>query len=418
MAQVSSSQAGKGSGPNGFIELNGKQLLVEGGKIFVDSQPVADLFEDGTIRLYARQKDKDQGFRTIEELAGSSFHGTDSGGMPLSLPDEQPGPTGTLIYNGITLNVVNGRIGSEDHRLLGHLEDDGSISLRDHEKGEEFRILDDNSQLVSTFVGKNSKGEEWACEFNRPLYKHDRKYSENEILRYFEEYETLNGPQKKYVIENMKLWACSGILQVVRKSEGTAALGNVKHGAAGVTGVRTGFVTLDREEFDRDIGFFKQFGPMWVPQHQIRTHVEVRLNLVVAHEFGHQLEFVLTQATQEKIQEIYDKFNAQCERQHPYPRGYEGQSELLTPQQVEKRHFISGYARSSMHEYWAEAVAAFSVKASRLALRDLDPGMYHLLRELVTNPEKMMRPVFVETILALQASLRVGGELTDDLLDQ
>ena len=127
-----------------------------------------------------------------------------------------------------------------------------------------------------------------------------------------------------------------------------------------------------------------------MPQHQIRTHVEVRLNLVVAHEFGHQLEFVLSQATQEKILEIYDKRNANCERLHPHPRTYEGQSELLTPQQVEKRHFISGYSRSSMHEYFAEAVAAFSVKASREALAELDPAMYQLLRELVFNPEKMM----------------------------
>ena len=174
--------------------------------------------------------------------------------MELVLPGDQPGPTGTLVYNGITFNVVNGRIGTLDHRLVGHLEDDGSISLRDFAKQEPYRILDENSQLASSFAGTKSNGDPFRCEFARPLYKSDRKYFENEILRYFEEYGSLNGPQKKYVVENMKLWASSGILQVVRKSEGTAALGNVKHGAAGVTGVRTGFVTLDREEFDRDIG--------------------------------------------------------------------------------------------------------------------------------------------------------------------
>ena len=98
-------------------------------------------------------------------------------------------------------------------------------------------------------------------------------------------------------LDSLGIWAKSGLLQVVRKSEGNCAMGNVKHGAAGVTRVRTGMVDLDAAEFDRDIDLFKRFGALASVSSPFPPHVEVRVNLVVSHEFGHQLQFCLSQAS-------------------------------------------------------------------------------------------------------------------------
>ena len=118
-------------------------------------------------------------------------------------------------------------------------------------------ILHENILLNFSFAGKNSEGNNWQHQFNRPLYRSSSSYTDNEIIRYFDGFDKLNAQQKKYLLETMTFWSKSGILQVVRKSEGDASLGNVKHGATGVTRIRTGNVTLDKEEFEREVDFYK-----------------------------------------------------------------------------------------------------------------------------------------------------------------
>lgn len=417
MATKSSVEAPAVQGPSGFIEVGGQMLVVDYGKVYHDGSAVGFLFEDGFLKGTSGPLGNADGFRTIDEIAGCVFRGIDTSGLELELPGAGGGPNGTLTYNDVVLKVNNGRLSTQDHKLVGEFTDEGDLYVRDTLRKAARRKMDENTQLTTVFKGTKSNGQAWEHDFNRPLYKQDRKYSENEVVRYFENFDGLTVAQKKFVQESLKVWSSSGLLQVVRKSEGTAALGNVKHGASGVTGVRTGYVTLDREEFEKEITLSKRFGALAVVATRFRPHVEVRLNQVVSHEYGHQLEFILSQATQDKITRLYDKHFSKCEKAHAMPSGYEGVSELLTPQQVSQRCFISGYARTSMHEYWAECTAAFSIKESRDLLGKLDPTMYELLHDLVFQPDKMLRPVFVDTIVDLQASLRVGGELTDDLLD-
>lgn len=389
-------------------------LVVDYGKIYHDGQPIGFLFEDGLIKFDSPAIEAFEGLQPIESVKGAKFRGIDESGLALELPGEFVGPSGTLIYNNVHLAAINGRIATVDHQLLGEIDDAGNIVLRDRVKKEPRRKLDENSQLATIGHGLDSNGQKWQVEIIRPLYRKDKPYFENEILRYFEDFDKLTAPQKKYVNETMKFWAVSGLLQIVRKSEGTAALGNnVKHGADGVTGVRTGKVTLDRQAFENEVKIYKQYGCFWVVA---RQHVEVRLNLVVSHEFGHQLEFVLSQATQEKIQSLYEKRLNACVKIHPTPKGSDSTSELLVPESIDKRCFIAGYAKSSTHEYFAESVAAFSVISGRQELLKIDPELHALLCELVTTPETLVRPLFVETALALQASLRTGGELEADLL--
>jgi hypothetical protein len=236
-------------------------------------------------------------------------------------------------------------------------------------------------------------------------------------MRYFEDIDRINAQQRNYVFQTMKLFALCGLLHVVRKSEGTAALGNVKHGASGVTGVRTGKVTLDRDEFEREVQFYKKFGALMAVPSPCKPFIEVRINLVVAHEYGHQLEFCLTQAMQDKINDVYQKRLLSCNRLHPLPEEAGTHSELIQPHQVEERVFVSGYARSSMHEYWAECVAAFAIKESRDMLKNIDPELYELLMDVVLRPEKVMSTLEGkrDNMLNMQASLRIGGELNDDL---
>lgn len=405
-------------GPSGFIEIDQNMLVVDNGKIFLDGSPVGFLFEDGIVKGTAAPLDKLEGLKTIEEVEGAVFRGIDSHGTVLQLPAATRGPTGLLKYNNtVALPVIHGRIATQDHRVVGALEDNGRVFLRDHKQPQTLHEMDEYTQLNTWFQGLNSKGKPFTHEYVRPLHKKDRSYMDNEIIRYFEDFERLNTKQKNYVLETMKLWAACGVLQIVRKSEGDAALGNVKHGASGVTGVRTGKVTLDREEFEIEIGLYKQFGPVAKIQTRIRPYYEVRINLVVSHEFGHQLEFCLSQSHQDKIEDLYREKLSRCNKLHALPKGYEGASELLLMHQIDERVFVSGYSRASFHEYWAECVAAFSVKESRQLLKVMDPPVYKMLCEIIWTPEKALSKKFEVDSRRLQSSLRIGGELSDDLLN-
>jgi hypothetical protein len=135
----------------------------------------------------------------------------------------------------------------------------------------------------------------------------------------------------------------------------------------------------------------------------------------MVHEFGHQVDFVLTAAVQEQVFELYERRKRGCDKLHPLP-DRDNQTELLMPQQLEQRHFISGYAKSSAHEYWAECLAAFSLKETRGYLKELDPVMYGIMLNLVKEPTQVFSRVLHETLLALQASLRFGGEFSEELL--
>jgi hypothetical protein len=419
MATQSSIETPKVQGPSGFIELGGAMLLVDYGRVYHEANMVGYLFEDGYLKNTSGPLGNSETLKAIEEIPGCIFRGIDSSGMELELPGLPMGPSGALCYNGINFHVSNGRICTHEHQLVGHIDDQGVVYTRDRINKEPRRKLDETVQLTTQFKGKKSNGEKWEYEFIRklPQYRKDKSYSDNEIIRYFRDYDTVNTAQKKYVIDSLRIWSSSGILQIVRKSEGDAALGNVKHGAAGVTGVRTGMVHLDKEEFEKEITLFKRFGAVAVLSTHFKPHVEVRVNLVVAHEFGHQLEFVLSQKTQEQIQELYEQRKKQADKLHPAPSDYEGGSELVTPEQVFKRIFVSGYSRSSWHEYWAECVAVFSVREGRDILKAMDPAAYDILVKVIFAPHTVMRPVFHDTMQALQSSLRLGGEFTDKLLD-
>jgi hypothetical protein len=405
------------SGPSGFIEFAGLMLLVDYGRIYAEGVAIGFLYDDGYLEDTTGPLGINKAARPIEELAGCIFRGIDSSGVELILPGQSQGPSGGLVYNGLQLTVTSGRLGTKDHGLIGEFNDNGQLKLRDLIDAKISHSIDETTQLNTNFEGVKSTGETWKYEFVRPLFRKDRTYADNEIMRYFVGFDNLTMPQKKYVFETMSLWSASGILQIVRKSEGDASLGNVRHGAAGVTAERTGNATFDKQEFEQEVELFKLYGAFANAAKGIQDYTEVRLNLVVPHEFGHQLEYLVTEATVEKIADVYKQRRKSCNVLHPLPAEYTGESELLRRQEIERRHFISGYARSSMHEYWAECVAAFSVKESRLILKHYDPAVHQLLTDLILRPKNVLRRTFHDTIRDLQTGLRLTGELRDDLLE-
>jgi hypothetical protein len=404
-------------GPTGFLELGGNVLVVDYGNVFMDGTAVGYLYEDGYLKNPGTESEDMVQWRLIDEVDGCVFRGIDSSGIELVLPtSENGGPTGNLEFNNLKFTVINGRITTADHRIVGEFDDSGTIHVRDRKTKVARRKLDEHNSLSVYFDGVKANGNKWRHEFYRPLYRKDKPYYENEIIRYFQDFDKLSMQQKKYVIDSLQVWAASGLLQVVRKSEGNAALGNVKHGAAGVTRVRSGMVDLDAEEFDRDIDLYKRFGALAVVSTRFSPHVEVRVNLVVSHEFGHQLQFCLSQETVDRIDELYQARLKRSHKVQPPPPGYEGAGELCRPENLPNRLFISGYAKSSKEEYWAECVAAFSVPESRAILRQMDPGICKILAEVIHQSESTFSHVLSEQLLDLQAALRVGGEFGEDII--
>jgi hypothetical protein len=171
------SQAAQAKGPSGFIELGGQLLVVDYGRIYLDGNQVGFLFDDGTLEqnsiLLGRR------VKTIDEIDGCIFRGINTEGQELELPGTTNGPTGSLSYNGVPMHVINGRLATADHRVVGSFNDQGAIQLNDLLHNRSY-TLDEHSQLATVFKGNVSGGQDWQHDFTRPLYRKNKSYWENE----------------------------------------------------------------------------------------------------------------------------------------------------------------------------------------------------------------------------------------------
>jgi hypothetical protein len=179
-------------GPSGFLELGGNVLVVDFGKVFLEDTVVGFLYEDGLLKNGSSPDSEDSQWRLIDDLEGCIFRGIDSAGLELVIPSsEYGGPTGKLVYNGQSYNVLNGRIATEEHTLVGEFHDTGLVTVRDHYTKVARRELDETAILNLTFDGVRSDGSAWKYEYSRPLSRKDKSYAENEIIRYFQDFDRL-----------------------------------------------------------------------------------------------------------------------------------------------------------------------------------------------------------------------------------
>ncbi len=407
----------KNPGPSGFIQYGQDFLIVDYGQVIKDGVSIGKIYDDGFMQVKGNTVGNAKNNFFIDQINDLSFRGTDSFGLTLELPITIQAPSGDLYFDGKLFKVINGRICDSLHSFHGVFDQSGNIYLRDPQSKRLDVKLDENTMLNTRFMGVNHLGEKFNYEFMRPLNRHNRNYVENEILRYFDSFDSLTSIQKKYVNENLNIWAACGILQLVRKSEGNCAFGDIRHGASGVTGVRTGNVTLDKDEFDTEIKLFFNDGPLSnLFVRNVPLHVEARVNMVVAHEFGHQLEFTLNQKAQERVIEIYNTRFEQSAKLFPYPHGYEGRSEILTREQIQSRVFYSGYAKESHQEFFAETIAAFSVTKTREDLKFFDRELYDFICQIILDSPKMLSTVLTEQITDLQLSLRLADVYKENLI--
>jgi hypothetical protein len=241
---------------------------------------------------------------------------------------------------------------------------------------------------------------------------------DNIIADYFEGFESLSATQQNYVVESLNVWKASGLLQVVMEGKVKMFFGKLKEGSSACVNVDTGNAVLSADEFEREVKFFQRFGVLMAVPTRVPGFIEVRLNAVVSHSFAHQLQFVLSKRTQERILELYRIRLDNCNRLHPAPEGSTLTSEVFAQAQFADSVFVAGYARTSPHEYFAEAVSAFSFKDGRDRLKEVDRDIYQLLVDLIYQPEGMLIPDREKSLLEIRAQIKAGGGLPRDFLNK
>jgi hypothetical protein len=155
------SQTAQAKGPSGFIELGGQLLVVDYGRIYIDGNQVGFLYDDGTLEQNSILLG--QRVKTIDEIDGCTFKGIDTEGQELQLPSHTNGPSGSLSYNGVPLHVVNGRLSTAQHQVVGSFDDQGAVVLNDTLHQRSY-VLDENSQLSTIFKGNSSNRKDWSYD--------------------------------------------------------------------------------------------------------------------------------------------------------------------------------------------------------------------------------------------------------------
>jgi hypothetical protein len=159
-----------------------------------------------------------------------------------------------------------------------------------------------------------------------------------------------------YVEANLRVWADCGLLGDVIDS-----------------GARTRFE--NRELLATHKRLFEQYGPL-TRLSRPNNFVEVRIVLLIAYEFAIALYPLIPQRIKDQVTDIYDAAFARCNH------SFNDAEFLWKDEDIHARHFISGHARRSSVEFFAECIAAYSVEKSRAALLEIHPDMHALIQKL------------------------------------
>jgi hypothetical protein len=281
------------------------------------------------------------------------------------------------------------------------------------------------------------------------------------IDRYFEDLDAVDASLADYIRVNLRLWDICGLLSVVERAGNRARLDNGKladerqglidrrdtlkenvtkaEQAGTATDVllngiddlndkikklseatqqaksafaEKGYVSIDRQEMELETAVFNKHGSISV-QPRAEPFVVVYLGLGVAHEFAHQLSDFLLPDFSTIVNSIYERKKQSCSHKES-----DKHEELLTPIQVAQRHFISGHARVSTNEYWAECITAFSKKDSRDILSTFDSEIHKALTDLVLYPERYLATPWNQSVIEIRAARGIDSTTIESFLEE
>lgn len=177
---------------------------------------------------------------------------------------------------------------------------------------------------------------------------------------------------------------------------------------------------LDREKLISQMSgpatILAVYGPLETARRRGKPFYEMSLNLIVAHALAHQLAEFLSPEWMDSIGKAYEHRRSRCEHVDEDNNDSERLEEAGL---LDNRHFVSGYARTSKSEFWAECAAAFSVAESREMLRLVDEEMYYAIHELVLHPENALAGLWRDAVIGARAergidSGTIEASLSDD----
>ncbi len=233
------------------------------------------------------------------------------------------------------------------------------------------------------------------------------------LKKYFLDYEDLEVNQQKYVSDCFRLWYLSGLLKTVYKSQGGADFDTLADGSTVACSVRTGNVKIARENFQREVESFERFGPVTsfaTAENQVKGSC---FNLSLLVGLGFQIEFCLSDQTRDSVREVFETAPSTSGTLSE-PRPGENPPQPWRP--APNLSFAPGTPHKSFHHYWAESLAAFSIKKSREQLQQVDSRIHALLTELVLQPEGKIGGNVKVTLLNSKKELLEADEYVDNLL--
>jgi hypothetical protein len=131
--------------------------------------------------------------------------------------------------------------------------------------------------------------------------------------------------------------------------------------------------------------------------------LEVRFNVELTRLFAGQLLLLVSEEFLTDLETRFRNRLLQCSTDITV-----NMSELVDEKNINTRSFITGRARRSAHEYWAESVAAFSLKKSREELQWLDCDMHACILDFVRHPESYLSPERKLLLAAIRKKRRIN----------
>ena len=227
------------------------------------------------------------------------------------------------------------------------------------------------------------------------------------ISKYFEGFSELNSDAQKYLEATLSFFDKCGFVGLLIKYGKHARLDDL---GERLSIQENDYSVFDRNQFEREIAFFQKFGAFMAVPNKKAPLIEVRLNLVVAHEMAHQIQMLVEEKWLDQFVNMYNERHQTCEHTVGVP-------ELIMPYELEKRHFVTAYARLSPWEFFAESFCCFAVRDAHIKLRSIDFEVYEHLCELFHSPEKMFEMPWKMTLASIRAFHKVDRESVLNLLE-